>query len=91
MIARTLPARLLLALAISLTLLFAAVVPAEAVKGGSGGKSSSSKKSSDGDDDGSGGDAEGDEEEGGCGSGTWIAFPLLGGIVLVKRRRARQL
>ena len=84
------PARILLALAISMTLVFASVAPVEATKGG---KSSSGKsRSSDGDEDeGAGDEAEGDEEEGGCGSGTWIAFPLLGGIVLVKRRRSRQL
>ena len=70
-------------------LVFSAVAPAVAVKGGSsGGKSSSSKKSSDGDDEEEAGE-EGEEGEGGCGSGTWIAFPILGGTVLVTRRRRR--
>ena len=70
-------------------LVFSAGAPAVAVKGGgSGGKSSSSKKSSDGDDEEEAGE-EGEEEEGGCGSGTWIAFPILGGTVLVTRRRRR--
>ncbi len=87
-----LPGRFLLALAIAMTLVFASVAPVEATKGGSssgGSKSSSKSKSSDGEEEEAGEEAEGEESEGGCGSGTWIAFPLLGGIVLVRRRRAR--
>ncbi len=82
--------RILLALVLAVMLTFSAVAPAVAVKGGSsGGKSSSSKKkSSDGDEEEEAGE-EAEEDEGGCGAGTWIAFPILGGTVLVTRRRRR--
>ncbi len=77
--------RILLALVLSLTLVFATAAPVMA-KGKSGGKSSSSsKKSSDGEEDEVG--EEGEDDGGGCGSGTFIAFPILGGTVLVTRRR----
>ncbi len=82
--------RILLALALSMTLVFASVAPAEATKGG---KRQQVKRQQVEQEvlrrRGGGGRAEGEGEEGGCGSGTWIAFPLLGGIVLVRRRRTR--
>jgi hypothetical protein len=66
--------RTLPALLASLILAVAPAVPAVAKGGKSGGKSSKKHKSS------------GDSS---CGSGTWIAFPILGGTVLVTRRRKR--
>ena len=66
--------RILPALALSLALALGTSVPVQAKGGKSGSKSSKKHKSS------------GDSS---CGSGTWIAFPILGGTVLVTRRRKR--
>jgi hypothetical protein len=66
--------RILLALVLALTLALGTAVPVQA-KGGKSGSSSGSKSSKK------------HKSSDGCGSGTWIAFPILGGTVLVTRRR----